>query len=472
MQGAAKVGALVIVFVVLLYGAYMVLGHDLLGPKQNTYYAQFADAGGVTSGSPVQMAGVKIGTVSAVDLMGPNTARLTLKVDEAVKIPAGSTATIPTALIGLGDKAVQVVPPEHSSGPLSAGATLTGIKMGALDNILPNSKETVDELTKTLAATRKLLENQQLQNKLIALMDSSNKTAENFGKLASHLDLMLAQSNPKIQTALSAATETMVEVRKGTAMLTQLLSEGKFQKQAMAMLEKLNKAAEGANQIIADVHALTGDPKIKDSMTKTAENVQKMTDSGTRIATSAEKMAKDGEKISGNAVVMSDKAIEIETKASALLDEVQKAVDNIKGFFQKGGAKVNIPKVETNIDLLRETEPNEFRTDISAKVSFNKYNLHLGVWDAFESNRITAQIGKPFGKGSEYRYGVYASKPGVGVDYRIAPALSLRGDLFDINHPRFDLRARYEFGKGFYGWIGVESIFNKNAPMIGFGIRN
>lgn len=472
MQGAAKVGALVVVFVVLLYGAYMVLGHDLFGPKQTTYYAEFADAGGVTSGSPVQMAGVKIGTVSEVTLLGPTTARMTLKINEDVKIPAGSTATLPTALIGLGDKAVLVMPPAKPSGYLTAGATLKGVKTGALDGILPNSQETMQELTKTLAATRKLLENQQLQNKLVALLDSGQKTAAQFGKLAASLDNMLAQSNPKIQTALSAATQTMVEVRKGTAMLTQLLGEGKFQKQAHAMLEKLNKAAEGANQIIADVHKLTGDPAIKDSLVKTADNVQKMTDSGTRIAVSAEKMAKDGEKISGNAVIMSEKAIEIETKASALLDEVQKAVDNIKGFFNKGGAKVNVPKVETTMDLLRETDPNEFRTDITAKINFKNNDLYLGLWDAFERNRLTAQIGKPFSSAGSYRYGVYASKPGIGVDYRFAPGLSLRADVFDINHPRFDLRARYEFGKGFYGWLGVEKVFNKNAPMIGFGIRN
>src|SRR6185436_16789060 len=99
MQGAAKVGMLVVVFLVLLYGGYMVLGHDLLAPPKSTYYAEFPDAGGIASGSSVRMAGVKVGTIEEVKLQSPTLARMTLKIDQSIKIPAGSTALIPTSLI-------------------------------------------------------------------------------------------------------------------------------------------------------------------------------------------------------------------------------------------------------------------------------------------------------------------------------------------------------------------------------------
>ena len=56
MQGASKVGALVIVFGLLLYGAYAMLGQSLFAPKTKTYYADFTDAGGVTEGTKVLMA--------------------------------------------------------------------------------------------------------------------------------------------------------------------------------------------------------------------------------------------------------------------------------------------------------------------------------------------------------------------------------------------------------------------------------
>jgi phospholipid/cholesterol/gamma-HCH transport system substrate-binding protein len=190
------------------------------------------------------------------------------------------------------------------------------------------------------------------------------------------------------------------------------------------------------------------------------------------MAESGEKIAKNGEQISANAIVASEKVIELETKASALLDDVKGALGNITDFFKKTGGKVNVPKFETTLDLRRQTEPNRFQTDIGVKVDLKDYDIHVGLWDAFESNRITAQIAKPFSPNGEYRYGIYASKPGVGVDYRLAQGLYLRGDLFDINNPRFDLRARYEFGKGFYGWLGMDRVFDRNSPTIGVGIRN
>ena len=472
MQGAAKVGALVVVFAVLLYFGFMILGKDIFGPPKARYYAEFADAAGLTSGSQVQMAGVKIGTVEVVSLVGPELARLTLLVDSSVKIPAGSTASIPASLIGLGDKALLIVPPKETSGFLIAGDTIKGTKAGALDGILPNPEETVAELNKTLAAARKLLENQQLQTNLVALLESSNKTAADFGRLAARMDSMMSQGNPRIQRTLNEAMLAMVEVRKGTEMVTGILRDGRYQKQALAMLEKLNKSADGANRIIADVQALTSDPNLRANLDKTSSNVATMTDSGVKMAQSGEVIAKNSEKISANAIVVTDKLIELETKASGLLDEVKGAVDNIKEFFKKTGGRVNVPKLETTIDLMRETDPNAFRTDLGVKVDLKDYDIHLGIWDAFENNRITAQLSKPFSSSGEYRYGIYASKPGIGVDYRLAPKLYLRGDLFDINEPRFDLRVRYEFGRGFYGWIGMNSVFDKNAPMIGLGIRN
>jgi len=68
MQSATRVGFLVVVFVGLLVGAYAVLQRSFFAPKTKTYYAEFADAGGVTTGARVLMAGVEIGTVAGVEL--------------------------------------------------------------------------------------------------------------------------------------------------------------------------------------------------------------------------------------------------------------------------------------------------------------------------------------------------------------------------------------------------------------------
>ena len=116
MQGAWKVGLLVVVFVVLLMGAYSFLGRTIFAPRANTLYAVVPDASGVNVGAQVLMAGVRVGTVDRVGLDSSKEARLTLAIDEKQRIPEGSTVQIPTSLIGFGDNPVLIVPPRNLTG--------------------------------------------------------------------------------------------------------------------------------------------------------------------------------------------------------------------------------------------------------------------------------------------------------------------------------------------------------------------
>ncbi|HEY0867482.1 MAG TPA: MlaD family protein, partial [Fimbriimonas sp.] len=111
MQSAAKVGALVVVFVVLLYLAFAMLGKSLVGGATDTYYAEFTDVTGVRPGTPVLLAGVKKGEVTDLRLVNPRLARLTLRVEKDTPIPTGSTASIPSSLIGIGESPVSIDPP-------------------------------------------------------------------------------------------------------------------------------------------------------------------------------------------------------------------------------------------------------------------------------------------------------------------------------------------------------------------------
>jgi hypothetical protein len=123
------------------------------------------------------------------------------------------------------------------------------------------------------------------------------------------------------------------------------------------------------------------------------------------------------------------------------------------------------------MDVLRETERDYWRTDIEATAKIPGGTATIGMWDAFESNKLIAQVGRDAGGGLSYRYGIFAAKPGIGVDYRLANGFGLRADLFDMNDPRFDLRARFELGRGLYGWLGVSRMFDDNDPTIGIGVQ-
>ncbi|MCW5943479.1 MAG: MCE family protein [Fimbriimonadaceae bacterium] len=464
MSSAVKVGALVVVFVGLLIGAYAVLGRSLFGPKPDTYFAEFADAGGVTPGTKVLMAGVKVGVVTEVALQGPAKAKVTLAVDRGVAIPAGSTVLIPGSFLGFGETPIQIVPPvAATTARLDPGATLAGTKQRALDSLMPESGTTLKELNATLVATRKLLEDQQLKGKVEDLLETSTKTLARFERLAANVDGIMAENRATVQKAMRSAADTMEELNKGTKMVTALLADPKWKDQAEKMLAQLGATGKKAEDLIVSLNDFVNDPELREPLKRTMENVETMTETGTRVAANTEEMTRNG-------ATLSKKAIELADHANEIAAEAKVVVKKIQDFFQKVPSNVNIqPSYE--MDVTRDMKDNRWRSDLTVSAPVKGGRVYAGLWDAFEGNRVTLQLGKPFGEGNEFRYGIFASKPGMGVDYRLAPKTFLRGDLFDINDPRLDLRVRYEFGKDYVGWVGVNRLFDSNSIALGVGVR-
>jgi phospholipid/cholesterol/gamma-HCH transport system substrate-binding protein len=465
MQAAAKVGFLVVVFVGLLFGAYALLGKSLFAKESEVYYAEFADAGGVTPGTRVLLAGVRVGEVESVSLEGPALARVALSLAKGTVLPEGTTAQLPTSLIGFGDNPVLLIPPDRVEGRLFPGAVLAGVRPSALEGLLPDSKETIRELNATLAATRKLMEDRELKDSLVALLESGNKTLAEFGAIARETQGLLADNRVTIQAAMNDAARAMADVRKSTEMLAKLATDEQMQGQLRTIVANLESTSKKTDDLVGEINAMVTDPELRNPMKATMANVEKMSETGTKIVENTEVMTKNG-------IVVSEKAVEIADKASALADEASKVLKRLQEFFDKV-PDVSVKPIDVSMDLLRETRDARWRTDVNMALGkpLGDSTLHFGLYDAFEGNKVNLQLGKAFGNGSEYRYGIYASKPGVGVDFHVAPRFSLRGDWFDINNPRFDLRGRYEFGNGLVGWFGVDRLLNDNAPIIGIGIR-
>ena len=128
MQNAGKVGVLVVAFFAMLYMAYAMIGKDLFAQKHTFYTATFADAGGVSAGTRILMAGVNIGTVSEVKLKSPTEAEMKLSITHTIEIPKGAVAQIPSSLTGIGESDIIIVPPSISQGTLEAGGNLKGVR--------------------------------------------------------------------------------------------------------------------------------------------------------------------------------------------------------------------------------------------------------------------------------------------------------------------------------------------------------
>ncbi len=478
MQSAAKVGLLVVIFVGLLFGAYAALGRTMFAPKTAKYFAEFEDAGGITPATQVQMSGVKIGTVIAVSLAGPRRARVAFEVQEGTRIPQGSYAKIATPLIGLGETPLEIVPPEVVSGTMVSGSTMPGRKGGALDEILPNSKETVAELNKTMIAVRKLLEDEGLKARADKLLATSEKTIGEFGELASTANTMLVQNQASVARALQTASLALQDVRQVTYQVSQLLEDGKIQKDAKAVVAQMVKISENANKLVLSMDKMVNDPALRGPIAQTAANVEQITETSKGIATDTKLITENGIEISKNvkeitakAVPMMDQASTVFTKATEIETQLQGVLEKVGGFFTRKPGPGPLANLGFSMDLLHSENPGYWRTDLGVSFPMAEGTVNAGIYDAFGSNRLTLQLGKRLTPALQVRYGIYAAKPALGVDYQLAPRVTLRGDVWDINRLRADLRAGYDFGNGIVGWIGVDRLFDRSTATFGIGVR-
>jgi phospholipid/cholesterol/gamma-HCH transport system substrate-binding protein len=477
MQNAGKVGVLVVAFFVMLYMAYAMIGKSLFAEKPTTYFAKFHDAGGITSGTRILMAGVNIGTVTDVKLMSATEAQMVLAVKPAISIPKGSQVQIPASLTGIGESVVLVIPPPAPQGTLDPGATLIGSRQGALDSILPNGKDAVEELTKTMAAFRKIMEDKTMTDGLKNLLVTTNKTMGEFGKTAGTMNSLMANNQNTLVQTLKDAEETMANVKGLTNELLSMTKGGGMQNDLKATLINIRDASEKGNKMIAELSKTISDPELQAALKGSAVNMKTMTDSGVKIAANGESIAKNVDLMAKDAPEISKKVSDLLTKVNDLVAKFSDMADDVKGAVKVvsktiSGNKISSPKFETNLDILQESKPAFTRSDFTLVFpEASGDSVQVGLYNAFEGNKLIAQIGKQIDPRMQLRYGIFASKPSFGVDYSFGPKASLRTDVFSLNNPIFDARLRYSFGKDVSFWFGMDRIFRDNAPSIGFGIK-
>lgn len=463
MGPAARVGAFAVLFFFLWIFGMGVLQQGLFAPKRYAYFAEFADAGGVTAGSPVYLAGVQVGSVREVNLTPENVARMVLDVDQDAVVPADAVALVPASLISLGESRV-LLTGTPGKGQLKPGAVIPGSLGSPLASL--NLDETLQEVNKTLVAVRDVVEDEEMKQGIKKLLASLDQTTTKFGSVAGRVDTLVARNQGVMEQSLRSASASLANLQAVTLEVQKLVASGELQGKTTALLDTLQGAVTEGKALVSDLRAMANDPKMKAQIDETLENVKVIAGSGTRVAADAELMAKNGVKVSEQAVSLMDKANNLANEVDSLIKKFNKTVDDLtdKGKGFSTGVKIDAT-------LTAESRPGRLRTDLNATIPIGQERLSLGLYDAFESNKVNLQFVRSVTGKTDLRYGVYASKPGVGVDYALAPRVGLRADVFGLNDPRFDARLGMDLGRSVTGWFGVDRVFERNSPSIGVTIR-
>jgi phospholipid/cholesterol/gamma-HCH transport system substrate-binding protein len=305
-----RVGFFVVLILALFAMSMYILGREKnLFKSQSKLYAYFTNISGLKPSSPVQLAGVSIGVVNAIDL--PHLTRdkritVELKVNSDVldKIREDSVATIDSQGL-LGDKLINITIGSSELKQLKDGDMIKtsnptdfneAIKTG--QEILENIRKISRDLKTGVAAYTTPEFEKEVKTIVSSISDTARNIAEGPGTLH---ELIYSESLKHEARAISAH---MVELSKrlndSVAVVKTIVSDIKegegtvhgliYEKDGKRILDALSKAGSDIAMLVdaiktqkdSPVHRLIfadGKPTFVDDLEKAGANIREITDS-------------------------------------------------------------------------------------------------------------------------------------------------------------------------------------------------
>ncbi len=253
-----KVGILVAVALAGAVGLLYLLGElNLIGGTR--VFADFGHSGGVPSGAPIKLAGVRVGRVRSVELLvsrrdsdgAPLPVRMELEIARDVFKQLHADAPVSMASQGaLGEPYLEIAPGSASAPTLASGAELRGVDPPRIDLISARLSDFLEGATRLMG-----------QNDAQSLF----KAATGIAKRA---ETLLDQTAPSVTVAVADISQAAKDLRaiataaqsalRDDGELGRLLSDARaiaaqLRKDVPAIAEKAQQAADGAASLASSV---------------------------------------------------------------------------------------------------------------------------------------------------------------------------------------------------------------------------
>jgi phospholipid/cholesterol/gamma-HCH transport system substrate-binding protein len=288
MSNEAKVGifvvAIIITFIVLLYK----IG-DLGLPRKDTYTITmvFSTVEGLKTGSQLELAGVQVGSVKEITLNRDYTAVVTAAINEDVKVPIDSTASIATKGV-LGDKII-IIRPGSSNNTLEPGGNLARTTIPPpLDTLLEQVGNIASNLTELTGSLNSTLGDEDMMRGILTSIrrlseDTADMVASNKENVTATVSNMkdVSASLVIISQNFSTTSEDIKDIagtiRSGNGTLGRLVYDDRLYaslSESMESLQKLTSNIQENNTI----SLLLSDPTLYYNLVEISENFKTVSD--------------------------------------------------------------------------------------------------------------------------------------------------------------------------------------------------
>lgn len=460
---------------VALIAIYWFLGGFSLRASSYPVYAIFPDAQKLDKGADVRMAGVKVGVVSSISLTKGSRARVDMLIWNDSAIPSNSVARITTGGF-IGDNYVEIIP-GSSKKRLRSGDQIAGRQMVQYDQLMQSAGDLLGELHTTAKSINQLLGDKEMIASIKGTVADLKKSADAASELIASAQSMVAKASPAVQDAfdnLAAATGNAVKVSNE---IERMIAED-ARPNVQAIMIQAREATAGLNESIGQARDLiasfkdTSD-KLAQTMTKvdaTADQAQQTMSKLNEAAGGVRDLATDKE-LQCNLKVTMKNAAEVSEKANELLDKLNRRFGGVPAG-PSPEKKAAIPDYGISGDALWKTSDGGARVDANYTFSgLDDSFYRLGLFDVGNSAKVNLQGGQILNRLNALRYGLYASKLGIGYDRRILSNFRISADLFGIQDPEIELRGILGIAGPFNLYAGVNTVFDGGHSDVLVGVH-
>jgi phospholipid/cholesterol/gamma-HCH transport system substrate-binding protein len=344
-----RLGLFVIAAAALLATLILMFGSlPSLFTRSTRYTVRFTDAPGLTKGAPVRRSGVRIGTVSGIELDDARGIVLVhIAMNAPYKLRRSEQPTLVSGLLG-GDTSIDLVAkqPEDREPvdrePLDPGSEVVGVRAATVNTLLrgasdvvPTTQETLNDIRKSIQRFERLAERYEKMTPLV------EATVREYGELARAARSTIPEflrTNAEIRDLATSARTALPEL-----MRTNKEAEA-FLRESRNMLPNLERTNDAFRDLVTDLR------KNIPTARATIEDIGAAARNASRLTERADVMLQTNRPVIEQTLKDLSRVTE---QAAKLLSD-----DNVRNASRTltnvGSASEQLPKISRNADYIVE----------------------------------------------------------------------------------------------------------------------
>lgn len=268
-----RTGLLVSISITILFaGFYFLKGSDIFS-QDYTYYCNYSTVDGLQTAAAVEIRGLTVGRVSAIELDEDRGVKVTIDVNKKVAVPQGTVATIVQDGL-IGGKIIRLDLGASKTIAESGSTLASAEEKGVIDDISAQVTPLVATLRKTVSSLDTVIANvniilgQDNQKGIKGTIASINTTADNLAKLTNSLSEEAGEIKSIVHNAntfsgtLARNNDTLSRIMANFSRTSDQLAAAPIQKtfnqlesastQFNGIATKINNGEGSAGQLIND----------------------------------------------------------------------------------------------------------------------------------------------------------------------------------------------------------------------------